>query len=72
MNITTIDVSEINNIKIGDVVKVISNISDDKNSIHSISEIAISIITKTPPTGMPPSAIPKMPPSEVSITIWED
>lgn len=43
MNITTIDVSEINNIKIGDVVQVISNLSDDKNSIHSISEIADTI-----------------------------
>jgi len=43
MNITTIDVSEINNIKIGDVVQVISNLSNDKNSIHSISEIADTI-----------------------------
>lgn len=38
MNITTIDVSEIKDIKIGDIVEVISKTSSDKNSIQSISE----------------------------------
>ncbi len=43
MNITTIDVSNVGNIKIGDPVQVISNIPSDKNSIHSISEISDTI-----------------------------
>lgn len=43
MNITTIDITEIKNIKIGDPVQVISNIPSDKNSIHSISEISDTI-----------------------------
>ena len=38
MNITTIDVSNIENIKIGDLVNIISNISSDKNSILNITK----------------------------------
>lgn len=43
MNITTIDVTEIKDIRIGDLVQVISNIPSDLNSIHSISKISETI-----------------------------
>jgi alanine racemase len=43
MNISTIDVSEIMNIKIGDEVIVISNNLADKNSITNISKLTQTI-----------------------------
>jgi alanine racemase len=43
MNITTIDVSDTSNPKIGDEVIVISNNSNDKNSIQSIAKIIETI-----------------------------
>lgn len=43
MNISTIDVSDISNPKIGDEVIVISNNSNDKNSIQSIAKIIETI-----------------------------
>lgn len=43
MNISTIDVSETKDIKIGDEVIVISNKIDDKNSITNISKISQTI-----------------------------
>lgn len=43
MNITTIDISKLENLKIGDEVQVISPVKQDKNSIKSIAEICGTI-----------------------------
>lgn len=43
MNITTIDISKITDAKVGDRVEVISNVSDDKNSIDSFAKICNTI-----------------------------
>ena len=43
MNMTTIDVSALKNLKIGDIVQVISPIKSDKNSIYSMAQLGETI-----------------------------
>ena len=43
MNMTTIDVSALKDLKIGDEVQVISPITSDRNSIHSMAQIGETI-----------------------------